>query len=231
MWTLQAFWPLASTFMNATQALRMEFFDIFGWKSTILMIAKNSRGQRAHKSLPTHCFLGTVSQQNHRFPMPPCRDVFISLYISFSIYIYIYLSIVIFFWHMYIYIYVSLCICRVRRWNASACQINRWASLTNSVQGLRVQCSELQGRSAWAQERKNDCGVCARGWDLVSGPRAPRDTGTRHVGDLGDPVKQWIWRIGLGCWRMCEPAARIKHRWRPILRVLFYSHQPMPHGK
>ena len=106
MWTLQAFWPLASTFMNATQALRMEFFDIFGWKSTILMIAKNSRGQRAHKSLPTHCFLGTVSQQNHRFPMPPCRDVFISLYISLSIYIY--LSIVIFFWHMYIYIYVSV---------------------------------------------------------------------------------------------------------------------------
>ena len=89
MWTLQAFWPLASTFMNATQALRMEFFDIFGWKSTILMIAKNSRGQRAHKSLPTHCFLGTVSQQNHRFPMPPCRDVFISLYISLSIYIYV----------------------------------------------------------------------------------------------------------------------------------------------
>lgn len=110
MWTLQAFWPLASTFMNATQALRMEFFDIFGWKSTILMIAKNSRGQRAHKSLPTHCFLGTVSQQNHRFPMPPCRDVFISLYISFSIYIYIFIYSYIFLTYVYIYIYVSLCI-------------------------------------------------------------------------------------------------------------------------
>lgn len=42
-------------FTNATQALRMEFFDIFGWKSKILMIPNNSlnsRGQRAHKSLP-----------------------------------------------------------------------------------------------------------------------------------------------------------------------------------
>ena len=116
MWTLQAFWPLASTFMNATQALRMEFFDIFGWKSTILMIAKNSRGQRAHKSLPTHCFLGTVSQQNHRLPCHPA-GMSLFLYIHVFIYSYIFLTyvyIMYLFWHMYLYMYTCISISTLR---------------------------------------------------------------------------------------------------------------------